>query len=265
MPEATRSTNPDDYQRLPRDVVGMAKSFAAGDSTGAHAHERDQLLYAVEGVTRVTTGQASWILPPDRALYIPAGAVHAVVMKGRVEMRTLYIRPGAGPGLPREPTAMEVSPLLRALILALLEEPVLYDVAARGGMIARLILEEIARAEALALDIPMPQDTRLKRLCERLIADPGREETLDRLADGAGASARTLSRLFQRETGLTFTQWRQRVRFASATEALVRGEPVGLVARANGYASPSAFTAAYRRAMGVAPGSLADRRAAPAK
>lgn len=260
MPASARSTNPDDYQRLPRDVVGMAKSFVTGDTTGAHAHERDQLLYAVQGVTRVTTGAATWIVPPDRALYVPAGTVHAVVMKGRVEMRTLYIRPGSAPGLPREPAAMEVSALLRALVLALLDEPVLYDVAARAGLIARLILEEIARARMLALDIPMPDDARLKRLCESLIANPGRGETLDRLAEGTGASARTLARLFQRETGLSFSQWRQRVRFTSAMEALVRGEPVGLVARASGYASASAFSAAFRKALGVTPGSLAATR-----
>lgn len=259
MPAPARSTNPDDYQRLPRDVVGMAKSFGAGDATGPHTHERDQLLYAVEGVTRVTTGRATWILPPDRALYIPAGTVHAVVMKGRVEMRTLYIRPGSGAGLPDATTALEISPLLRALVLALLDEPILYDVAKRAGMIARLILEEIARARGLALDIPMPRDARLKRLCEQLVAEPGREDTLERLADGTGASPRTLSRLFQRETGLSFSQWRQRVRFTSAMEALVRGEPVGLVARSNGYASASAFTAAFRKAFGVTPGSLADR------
>lgn len=263
MPAPRRSTDPDDYQRLPRDVAGMAKSFAPGAATGAHAHERDQLLYAVEGVTRVTTGSAAWILPPDRALYIPAGTVHAVVMKGRVEMRTLYVRPGSGPGLPREAAAMEVSPLLRALVLALLDEPVLYDVAARAGLIARLILEEIARARVLALGIPMPRDARLKRLCESLLAEPGREDTLDRLAEDAGASARTLSRLFRRETGLGFSQWRQRVRFAAAMEALVGGAPVGLVARASGYASASAFTAAFRKALGVTPGSLAGAPVTP--
>lgn len=262
MSEAVRSTDPADYQRLPRAVAAMAKSFGPGDTTGLHAHERDQLLYAVEGVTRVTTAEAAWILPPDRALYIPAGTEHSVAMKGRVEMRTLYIRPGAASNLPQEPVAMEVSALLRALILALLDEPLLYDEAGRGGMIARLILEEISRARVLALDVPMPADARLKRLCERLIAEPGREETLDRLAEGTGASARTLSRLFQRETGLTFTAWRQRVRFASAMEALVRGEPVGLVAQASGYASASAFTAAFRKALGVTPGQLGSRPAA---
>ena len=257
--ETTRSTDPKDYQAVPRAVVAMAKSFVKGDSTGAHSHRRDQFLYAVEGITYVSTRHAAWILPPDRALYVPAGLEHSVSRKGRVEMRTLFIEPEAAAGLPAEAVAMEVSDLLRSLILALLEEPVLYDEEGRGALLARLILDEIARTQPSGLAIPMPRDSRLKRLCERLMREPALDLTLDRLSDDAGASARTLSRLFQRETGLSFTQWRQRVRFASAMEALVRGEPVGRVARASGYASASAFTAAFRRALGVTPGRLSGR------
>ncbi len=254
--DAARSTDPADYQSVPRAVAAMGKSFAPGSTTGSHIHERDQLHYSVQGVVRVTTADAAWILPPDRALYIPAGTEHNAAMRGRVEMRTLYIRTGAAPGLPKAPVAMEVSALLRSLILALLAEPVLYDEKGRGGRLAALILDEIARADPVALVIPMPRDPRLVRLCDRLLAEPGCGETLDRLAQEAGASPRTLSRLFSREVGLPFTQWRQRVRFHNAMEAIVRGEPVGSVARANGYASASAFTAAFRKAMGVTPGSL---------
>jgi AraC-like DNA-binding protein len=211
----------------------------------------------VQGVTRVATRDASWIVPPDRALYLPGGTEHAVAMKGQVEMRTLYIQPGAAPGLPEEVVAMEVPVLLRALILALLDEPLLYDEAGRGGMLAGLILDEIARARPLALVIPMPRDPRLARLCEKLIAAPACGDTLDRLAEDTGASSRTLARLFASETGMSFTRWRQRVRFTNAMEALVQGQPVSVVAHDNGYASASAFTAAFRKALGVTPGRLA--------
>jgi AraC-like DNA-binding protein len=210
---------------------------------------------------RVRSVAALWIVPPDRAVYMPAGVEHAVACRGRVEMRTLYIRPDAGAGLPREPGVVEVSNLLRALVLALVEEPVDYDEQARAGLIVRLALAEIARARPLALVVPMPRDARLARLCEALIEAPGRPGTLERLSGIAGASPRTLARLFQAETGLTFTAWRQRVRFHNALEALGAGEPVGHVARANGYGSASAFTAAFRRALGVPPSSLLSGQA----
>lgn len=251
-----RSTEPDDYQAVPRPVAAMAKSFPDGFETDPHAHIRDQLIYAVSGVMRVRTAREAWIVPPDRAVYVPGGLSHTVAMRGRVEMRTLFIRTDAAPARPAAAGVLEVSDLLRAVVLALLEEPIAYDEAGRGGLLAALALDEIARAEPLSLVIPMPRDRRLVRLCDALLADPRREETLEAWSAEAGASPRTLSRLFLAETGLGFTVWRQRVRFHSALEALVRGEPVGQVARANGYASASAFGAAFRKALGISPGSV---------
>lgn len=256
MTENNRSIDPDDYQSVPRAIAAMAKSFAPGDTVAPHAHARDQVLYATRGVMRVATSSEAWIVPPDRALYVPAGLEHGVAIRGGVEMRTLFIQPGAASGLPVRPAVLEISSLLRALILALLDEPVFYDEAGRGGLLAGLILDELGRAQQLQLVIPMPRDERLKRLCKALLDDPARAETLDEWAVEAGASPRTLSRLFSSEVGLSFTQWRQRVRFHNAMEAIVRGDPVGQVARANGYESASAFTAAFRKTMGVTPGSL---------
>jgi len=160
------------------------------------------------------------------------------------------------PGLPESPAVLYSSSLLHAHNLALWDEAVLYTEKGRGGLLAGLILDELASARHLQLVIPMPHDERLKKLCKALLDNPARTETLDEWAVEAGASPRTLSRLFSREVGLNFTAWRQRVRFHNAMEAIVRGEPVGAVARANGYASASAFTAAFRKAMGVTPGSL---------
>jgi len=251
-----RSTDPKDYQDVPRAIAVMAKSFVPGATLAPHAHARDQLLYAINGVMRVAMAREAYIVPPDRALYVPAGLEHGVAMRGRVEMRTLYITPGVAPGLPSSPAVMDISGLLKALILALLDEPVLYEQKGRGGLVAALIFDELARAPHLQLVIPMPRDERLKRLCKALLDDPARCETLDDWAQEAGASARTLSRLFSSEVGLSFTAWRQRVRFHNAMEAIVRGERVGAVARANGYESASAFTAAFRKALGVTPGSL---------
>jgi AraC-like DNA-binding protein/quercetin dioxygenase-like cupin family protein len=253
-----RSTDPRDYQALSVAVAAMRKSFAAGETIAPHHHARDQLIYAVSGTMRVRAADRAWIVPPDRALYVPAGVEHQLAMRGPVEMRTLYIAPATHEGLPRQPTVLAVSAMLHALVLALLDEPIAYDTSGRGGHIAALIADEIARSRRLALDIPMPRDKRLVRLCERLLADPSCEDTLDRLADDVGASARTLARLFQRDCGMTFTGWRQRVRFHSALEALAHGEPVARVARDNGYASPSAFSAAFRRSLGMSPSRVLE-------
>lgn len=255
-----RSTDASDYQHLPRAVAAMAKSFADGHEIPLHHHRRDQLLYAVSGIMRVRTGAEAWIVPPDRAVYIPGGTEHSVSMRGAVEMRTLYLEPGAAPGLPRAPAVIQVTDLLSALIVALIEEPLLYDEEGRGGAIAALIHSEIARAGRLSLVVPMPADPRLARMCLALLADPADDRTLGAWAELAGASARTLARLFRDEVGLSFAAWRQRVRFHNALEALVRGEPLVRVAARNGYRSPSAFSAAFRNAMGMTPSALRERR-----
>jgi AraC-like DNA-binding protein/quercetin dioxygenase-like cupin family protein len=249
----TRSTDPRDYQKVARPFAAMAKHFADGFEIAPHNHERDQLIYAVSGLMRVRTEDEAWIVPPDRAVYLPAQVTHSISMRGEVEMRTLYIARKASPQLPAAATVMAVSALLRELVLALVDEPVLYDKAGRGGAIVSLIVSEIARAPRLPLVIPMPRDARLRRVCMRLLTDPSDRRTLDGWAEGSGASARTLARLFESELHLTFTEWRQRVRFHNALEAIAQDVPIERIARDNGYRSPSAFAAAFRTIMGHAP------------
>ncbi len=254
-----RSTDPRDYQRVARPFAAMAKNFADGFEIAPHSHQRDQLIYAVSGLMRVRTEREAWIVPPDRAVYVPGGTTHSLSMRSDVEMRTLYIARSAAPNLPQHPTVLAVSGLLRELILALIGEPVLYDRAGRGGAIVSLILSEIVHAPRLPLVIPMPHDTRLARVCAQLLADPSDMRTLDGWSQSAGASARTLARLFENELNLTFTAWRQRVRFHNALEAIARNAPIKRIAADNGYRSPSAFSAAFRSVMGHAPTASSRR------
>lgn len=251
-----RSTDARDYQSVPRPLAAMSKSFGDGFAIAPHHHPRDQFVYAVSGVMRIRTPAEAWIVPPDRAVYLPALTEHSISMRGRVEMRTLYISRDAHHDVPAAPTALEVSPLLRELVLALIEEPVVYDEQGRGGAVALLILSEIAKAKRLSLVIPMPRDARLLRVCQALLADPASRFTLERWVETAGASARTLARLFESELGMSFAAWRQRVRFHNALEAIVAGAPIARVAESNGYRSSSAFAAAFRKTMGQPPSSL---------
>lgn len=251
-----RSTEAADYQNVPRPIAAMSKTFIEGSEIPPHHHPRDQFVYAVTGVMRLRTSNEAWIVPPDRAVYMPAGVEHSIAIRGVVTMSTLYIARRPTDDLPEAPIVLEVSSLLRELVLAMIGEPLVYDEAGRGGTIARLIFDEIARARRLPLVIPMPRDPRLLRVCGALLADPSSRRTLDDWAGASGASVRTLARLFEDELGLGFTAWRQRVRFHNALESIVSGEPIARVAERNGYRSASAFSAAFRNAMGQAPSSL---------
>jgi len=249
----TRSTDPDDYQDVPRPVAAMPKDFPAGFTIAPHRHKRSQLTFFVAGVMTVTTEAGMWVVPPQRAVWIPGGTEHSLRMVSPVAMRALYIDPQTAPHLPRTACVIDVSRLLRELILEAMNFPILYDEAGREGRIIALILDEIRALPALPLHLPSPQDGRLVRLCDRLAADLASERSLAAWSQVAGISPRNLDRLFRRETGMSFGAWRRQARLLAALSRLAGGEPVTTIALDLGYDSPAAFTAMFRRHLGVAP------------
>jgi AraC-like DNA-binding protein len=249
----TQARAPETLQQIPRPVVAWGGHYRSGDEIPAHTHPRAQLLYAVEGVMRVVTPSSVWTIPSHRALWVPPNVEHHSFMMSELEMRTLYISAEIPLALGTECRAISVSSLLRELILALLEEPAEYPVPGRGEHLAALILSEIERGATQSVQIPWPQDRRLQRVCHLLMAAPGVNRTIEELADVAGASARTLIRLFPRETGMKYRQWLQQVQLAEALCRLGKGESIARISDALGYANPSAFSAMFKRTFGVAP------------
>ncbi len=240
----------------PRQVAVMARTFGAGHRLPLHIHRRGQLLHAVSGIMRVETAEAAWIVPPARALWLPPQWPHSVTMRSHIEMRTIYIDDEACQSLPRQPELAEISGLLRELILALLEEPVDYDKSGRGGIVARLILTELGRLPERRLAVPMPRDPRALRVARALLDNSSIEFGLDRWAEQAGASRRTLARIFRSETGLGFAEWRARLRAIDGLARLSDGASVAETAVSVGYASPSAFSAMIHRTLGHPPRQL---------
>jgi AraC-like DNA-binding protein len=240
----------------PRPVAVMAKPCAAGDHIPLHIHRRGQLLHATSGIMRVETAGAAWILPPARALWLPPQLPHSVTMRSHIEMRTVYIDASACAALPGKPVLVEISGLLRELILALLEEPSAYDERGRGGIVARLILTELTRLRERRLEVPMPHDARALRVARALLDNSSIDDDFDRWAERAGASRRTLARIFRSETGLSFAEWRARLRALDGLARLSDGASVKETAASVGYASPSAFSAMIHRTLGDAPRRL---------
>lgn len=248
-----RSIDSADYQSVTSPVTILAKDYTNGSATGPHTHPRGQLIHAVSGSMRVTTGQGVWSLPALRALWVPAGIEHAVEMTGPVSMRTLYVRADVAARLWDDCCVIEVSPLLRELILGLVAEPIEYPPQSRAGQIAALILSELAAAPVVPIRIPWPADRRLQAVCRAILAQPGTQRTVHEWGHEVGASGRTLIRLFQSELGMNYRDWVQQVRLADALGRLSLGQPIARIAAELGYRSPSAFAAMFRRALGASP------------
>ncbi len=242
----------------PRPIVALASDYPSGHEIAPHRHARAQLVYASQGVMTVTATAGCWVVPPQRAVWMPAGAEHAIRIDRDLSMRSLYIRPDAVAGMPAVCRVVAVSALLRALILRAMTVPPLYDEDGPDGRVLRVLLDELGALPSAPLYLPQPQDPRLKRVTAALLAEPADPRPLDAWARQAGASPRTLARLFLAETGLGFRAWRQRARLLHALAALADNEPVTAVAFEAGYNSTSAFIAAFKRAFGATPGRYFD-------
>lgn len=245
-------------ESVPRPVAALADSLERGAVIPPHSHRRAQLIFAVEGTMTVRASGGLWILPPSHALWVPAGVVHDIRMNGPVEMRTLYIQPGHALRIRDECHVLFVSRLLRELIVRAMEFPAHYDERGMEGRVMTLILDEVARLPAQPLGLRMPSDPRLRRLCELVLRDLCTSDSIARLGAAVGLSERSVTRLFPKETGLSFRRWHNQARLLKAFELFDQGQSLTRVALDVGYSSPSAFTKMFRRTMGKAPTAMRD-------
>ena len=228
----------------------------AGTRFDWHTHEDHQLAWAASGVLTVLTGEvdgSTWVLPPTRALWIPAGLPHETASHGRATMRSLYIRPGLSPVTWADPTPVAASPLLAELI-GYLGEPGLP--AGHRAHAEVLLADLLTPVPVTTIQVRMPSTPTARQVAEALRADPADRRTLREWGRAVGASERTLARAFAAEAGVPFGRWRTLLRLQAALSMVAAGEPVSRVAGRVGYDTPSAFVAAFRRETGQTPGSF---------
>lgn len=251
-----------DRRRSTRDGVHLlATRYPKGTRLDTHAHREAQLVYAAAGTMQVTTPKGRWLVPPDRAVWVPAHLPHAIDVLADIEMRSLYfdtdrLTRERGDQLEAE-FVVRVSRLLHEAILALFDGR---DDAARTDLLIRLALLELHQASDPATFMPLPQEPRCRRAAEIVLADPTRIYEIETLAQMVGSSTRTLSRLFPMETQLSFKSWCQRARIAAAIERLSIGANLSLkqLAADLGYASVPAFSHAFRQVTGKSPREFTD-------
>jgi AraC-like DNA-binding protein len=201
----------------------------------------------------VQTGQGAWMVPPYQGIWIPAGIVHSITMLGRVATRSVYLDRSAADGMVTQCQIVEVSPLLRQLLIEAVDLPSSYDPATRAGKIMSLLVDEIRSARVLPLSLPLPADRKLAARCRHFIEHPTAQDTIALWCRDLGLGRRTFTRLFRRETGLTFSVWQRRACLLSALPRLLSGERVTTIAFDLGYSSPAAFTTMFRQIIGSAP------------
>ncbi|WP_333827988.1 helix-turn-helix transcriptional regulator [Pararhodobacter sp.] len=266
-----------ELQRLPDPIVAQDVCADTGGVFDMHRHERAQLIMAVTGAADIITPSQQWRLKTGQAAWLPGGIEHAVRPRAASYFRSIYLRPELAAGLTLGSAPLPVSPFLSELACRLADIYYGGDDRALYPHLVALILSEISATRTEAPSLPLARDRRLARICDAFMADPADRRSLSDWAATIGTSNRTLERLFRQETGMSFAEWRQLCRMLAALRMLRARSPVQRVAWRVGYDSPSAFTAAFRKTMGVAPTAYwpgarhehslsnqgSDRRAAP--
>jgi AraC-like DNA-binding protein len=234
-------------------ITTLTQDYPAGHVIPLHFHSRDQLVYASRGVMTVRTSGGTWVIPTYRAVWIPAPVPHTITMSGTVAMRTLYLKSRLAKTLPRDCCVVNVSPLLKELVLHACTFSVLKKAVKRHRHLIYLILDQLESIEMVPLQLPNPSDPRALRVTAALCANPGDRRPLTRFSKSAGASKRTLERLFQEDVGMTFGKWRQQLRLMQAMRLLAEGAKVTHAALESGYSTPSAFISMFRKTLGTTP------------
>ncbi|HEY4134401.1 MAG TPA: helix-turn-helix transcriptional regulator [Alphaproteobacteria bacterium] len=241
------------FEEIARPIVALGNDYPDGHAIAPHYHRRSQLLYGASGAVMVVTTQGTWVVPPQRGVWIPSGVEHKVRMLGDVSTHSLFLDATAAAGMPDHCQVVGISPFMRSLMAQAVELPVDYDPESRAGALMTLILHEMRQLPVLPLSLPFPAQDALARRCREFLVNPTPHETIDEWSAALGMSRRSFTRLFRQETGLSFATWRQQACLVAALPRLVAGEPVTAVALDLGYDNPAAFTTMFKRVLGSSP------------
>jgi AraC-like DNA-binding protein len=245
--------------RFSAPVNTLTYDFPNGQVVPLHYHHEDQLVYASRGVMSVQTGDGTWVVPPQRAVWIPAKIPHSIMMSGSVSMRTLYLRARLAQGLPRNCCVVNVSSLLKELILHACTFPALTKRVRVQARLIDVILDQLETVQSIPLQLPNPSDARAVRVAKILSDDPSDPRPLEEICQHTGASKRTIERLFHLETHMTLGEWRRQLRLLQSMRLLAADEKITHVALEAGYSTPSSFIAMFRKVFGTTPGRYFEK------
>lgn len=245
-----RFFNPD---RSSRPIVATNEQYPSGSTINRHSHQRAQLIFLSGGALRLQTDDGVWVAPPGRAAWIPGNTIHWANYTKRSSVNIAYIDTTAFDGLPRNCAVFALTGLLRELVMRAIDLGWHWPVDGRAERAMRVLVDEVTGLTPLGLFLPHGRDPRLRRVTEALAAEPGDARKLEGWTAIAQTSPRTLARLFQLETGLSFGRWREQLRLIYAIERLADGDNITRIAYDLGYSSAAAFTTMFTRAMGQPP------------
>ena len=241
------------YPKLPRPIVSISHEFKAMTKIVTHSHPWSQLSYACKGVMHIETDAGIFVIPPEQALWIPPKAVHLHFYKQQSSNRGIYIDPDWSKELGDSVRMLTVDPFLKAIILELASWPEDYPETEQTTRLVQVLIDRLAVAESNVLFMPTINDKRLLPIIDALNHNPANKLTIEQWSMKVGASSRTLNRLFNKNYGMGFSRWKQKLRILKSLERLNADTNLSDVAFELGYESTSSFITAFKKQMGCSP------------
>lgn len=242
-----------------RPLIAVAAEVAEAHTIPQHQHPRGQLLYAVSGNMRVRVGATTWIISPRTGVWVPCNVPHQVSAAAGVSYRSIFVHPRSAQQIPNHHKPIMIDSLTREIILEAATFGKHYLPHSAESRLLDVLHDRLRRIQPDILPIPLPHDARARRICDALLVQPADNRSLETWGRQVGASARTVARLFLRETGMTFSEWVRRAVLSLALTRMMRGEAITTIALDMGYATPSAFSAMFRRMLGASPSEYLRR------
>ncbi|WP_293267836.1 helix-turn-helix transcriptional regulator [Neptunomonas sp.] len=238
---------------LQRPITVLNRNLLGKRAVKKHQHEWGQLIYATKGILSVITSAGRFIVPPEQAVWVPPHTDHEIITVNDVTLASFYIATDEILQLPKHCAVLNITQLLKALIKEACKISLTYDWSGKDGRLLRLIRDYLIEADDIALQLPYPKDPRLIQMTTHLQNTPCDSKTLEEWGKQIGASSRTLTRLFIRETGLSYREWKQRLKVQIAISMLSEQHDISTISDHLGYESVSAFTYMFRKELGLAP------------
>jgi AraC-like DNA-binding protein len=262
LPKLRINYDPVDPDQFDRPIVSFGiETGQDNDELPLHSHKKAQLVVASHGSVMCRAPGGLWIVPPQGAVWIPAGVLHSNCVSDYGKLYVVFIDPKAIM-LPTTCCTFTITSLVRELIQRLAAFPPLYPPVGPTSRLGRVLLDELVQMSTDQMFLPLSADSRLQNLATSLLNDPGDRSTVEQLAARYAMSERTFARLVLKETGMTFGRWRQRLHIMVALQRLSAGNSVQAVSFDLGYETPSAFITMFKKTMGKSPRRFLAERSA---
>ncbi len=234
-----------------RDVPSIAIPLGLLGGLAVHSHPQHQLTWVPEGVLTMEADDCRWVLQRSRALFIPGDTLHSQTAALPYALVSLYFDPDDCPLPWTRPTVVDATGIVGPLLDYIAKLPTGH--AGERARAVSVLWDVLAPMSVTTLPTVLPQDPLAQRIALALKDNPADTRGIDEWGREVGSSARTLSRRFRAETGISFDRWRTLERLNASLPRLAAGEPISRVAREVGYQTPSAFVAAFKREIGTTP------------